>query len=232
MQCFCLHSILMESAFARRRRKNYLKAKPAPELYSNSQLCKPVLQPRLQRSRVLQNSSSEHFPPPRRPARVAFTPSPSEPLFSALCLSPDKSSQNSKVNTSFSANRQSLRPILKRPESALSVKIEPRLMSTSASPVKSADYAAKPRVNQTSAFDDIDRMVHNLSSIHLQGLRGILAKCRAKTRAFYQEMHRQACMNEEEIRKEREHEAYFQRVLHERRLKVSTHSHKSIQARY
>lgn len=222
----------MELALSRRRRKNNLKVKPVPELYANSQLCRPVLHPKLQRSRVLRNSSSERFPPPRRPARVAFTPSPSEPLFSALCPSPNKSSPLTKANASFSASRQSIRPILKRPESALSVKIEPRLLSTSASPVKSADYAAKPRTNQTSAFDDIDRMVRNLNSAHSPGLRSIIAKCRAKTRAFYREMQRQACMSEEEIRKEREHEAYYQRVLHERRLKVTRHSHKTIQARY
>ena len=188
-----------------------------PPLYFNSHLTRPVLQARLQPPRFLRSSPSERFSPPVRPTQVSFSPCLSEAVLGSASLSPEKSVLDVKsglgagtVHESF----RSLRPILKKPQIGLKVKVDGRLLSTSASPTKSADYAAKPVV---SAFDDIDRMVRDLSPNHLRGLRHIIARCRAKTRAFYQEMHRQACLSAEELSKEQEHAAYFQRVIGERR---------------
>ena len=65
-------------------------------------------------------------------------------------------------------------------------------------------------------------MVQDLVPSRLTGIRGVLAKCRMKTREFYQEMQRQAALSEEEIRREKDHEEYVQRVIRDRSAKKKT----------
>lgn len=203
-----LEGIYWNMEARRKRRKKSLKQREVPPLYFNSQLTRA----KGQRPQSHLHKSAVASPEVRR-SKVKFSNSPSE----QISLSPEPISQPTAI-LDFPHRPLSLRSILRKSTLNRGIPSTPSIGSQSPakcqSPVKSQRNAAKSRRSLTSSrLSYIDKLVRDLSPEETNGIRGVVARCRVKTRQFYHEIQRQAAMSEDEIQREKEHEEYFQKVI-------------------
>lgn len=194
----------------KRSRKGLLKQKEEPPLYFNSQLSGRNQYRRLRQAAINASFSiSERNSPEPRSAKVRFSTSPTD-RYSVMTYGDSSPLSPTPLSTS-PVKDSPVRSILKKTRFSL------RLQSVKQSPGPSNPLDSPGKRLNSSHLLTLDKIVGELSPVKMIGLRGIIAKCREKTREFYQEMSRQAGMTDEEIREEMEHRALLQRVIREKR---------------
>ena len=208
----------METQVERKKtRKASLKQREEPPLYHNSDLTGRSLQRRLRQAAIsAQFCVSERASPESRSNRVRFSTSPPDRVsamtyYESSMLSPTRTSLNTSPG-----KESPVRSILKKPDFAL------RLQGVKNSIEASRFMKSPGRRPNSSHMAVLDKIVSELSPVKVIGFRGIIAKCRDKTRRFYREMNRQASMTDEEVREEMEHRVYLQRVIREKRRQRAT----------
>lgn len=209
---------MMETYVERKKtRKASLKQKEEPPLYHNSDLTGSSQQRRLRQAAISSHFCvSERASPETRTNRVRFSTSPTD---RASVLTYYESSPLSPTRTPLCASpgkESPIRSILKKQH------FELRLQGVKNSTEVSKFTQSPGKRPNSSHMATLDKIVSELSPVKVTGFRGIIAKCRDKTRRFYQEMNRQASMTDEEIREEMEHRVYVQRVIREKRRQRAT----------
>lgn len=205
--------LMMETQVDRKKgRKGSLKQKEEPALYFNSALTGRTKQRELRLAALkAQFCSSERASPELRSNRVRFSTSPTDRLSAMTYYEPTLTSPSRTPLSASPVKDLSARSILKKPKFAL------RLQGMQSSLAVSRSSESPEKRANSSHMSTLDKIVSELSPLKVMGFRGNIAKCREKTRRFYQEMNRQASMTDEEIREEMEHRAYVQRVIRDKR---------------